>query len=61
MNNKNSNQVLQDLVPPFEYLRQIIKDYVIPNLGYSQHPWFVNEKELSQNIKKIEELLNIEE
>jgi hypothetical protein len=51
------NKVYSELQNPFFYIEDVIKTYVIPNMNYSPTPWFVNEKELRENLDKIRKVL----
>lgn len=53
------DKIYGELKNPFFYLEDIIKTYVIPNMGYSQHPYFVDEKELMENLDKIRKVLEL--
>lgn len=51
------NKIYGELQNPFLYIEDVIKTYVIPNMNYSPTPWFVNEKELTENLEKIRKIL----
>lgn len=51
------NKVYGELQNSFFYIEDLIKAYVIPNMNYSPTPWFVNEKELKENLDKIRKVL----